>query len=786
MNTSKNIALRAFFARIAALPPYPTAGGLAVLLLCLAETVLVQGQRPLMYFVQLVGLGLPLGALIGAAVSCLLILGERARAYHRRASPWALWPVMSSAAGLALAQALGAFSRLGTPYDKLAKLTIAGSIGAGLAAGLLLALLQPTARRPLGYLAGASAFVRACASIALVAAACALSYGDHTLYVGLYIPAHIALRMTAAGLLMTALAISAPELLLPALRKSSAIAVAALILIPLFTLNDRASDVVQALVIRPWPATALRAARSTFDLDRDGFSYLLAGGDCNDFDRNINPGAREIPGNGIDDNCLFGDRKKVVGVASPPPLPKEPSPLSVVLITMDTVRWDRFGPNDPAYGVHGRNTMPNVERFAQGGVVFRQAFTSGAWTSIAIGTLMRGLHARRMTWSRYYETTAYRLVKAPLAGRLAPGESPVKMFPLAFEDPHEPLAYWLKRRGMRTLGVVDDGFSQMLSSSVGIARGFDEFREVNVEPVTVEEAIREQKIGRRTTRDDATTTAFALSELRKYGEKEQPFFLWVHFFGAHTPSRKHPGAPKYGDTQEDQYDHEVRYVDGQVERVLDGIRKLNRKVAVFLTADHGEAFFRRYRSHGADMSDDVLRIPLIAKVPGWKSQTIDTPVSLVDLVPTILAVTKTPAPSDLDGIDLGKLVRGEKIPDRVLLSDTWQFANDSTPFSELVAAMDGKHKVVLDRIDHSFSVYDQTDPKAPPFRVDGLANGNLARSVLGYLEDTGGVLNVVEGGEPVKPRKSLDEPPGVKSAKPKAKKSRKAKSKSKAKRDDAR
>jgi arylsulfatase A-like enzyme len=441
-----------------------------------------------------------------------------------------------------------------------------------------------------------------------------------------------------------------------------------------------------------------------------------------------------------------------------------------VLITLDTLRWDRFGGNDPKSGPRGRNTMPNVERFAKGGVVFRKAYTSGAWTSIAVGTIMRGLLARKLQWARYYETTAYRLVKAPLAGRLAPDEHPVKMFPIGFEDPHWPLAHWLKRRGMRTIAVVDDGFSQMLSHAIGADRGFDIYREINVEPVTVEEAIREKKVGRRTTREDETTASFALAELRKYGSRKEPFFLWTHFFGAHTPNRDHAGAPKYGNSVPELYDHEVRFVDMQVERVLAAVRKLDRKVAVIITSDHGEAFFSRYRSHGADMSDEVLAVPLIIKAPGWRSRYIDTPVTSVDLLPTILAMTETPAPHYLDGIDLARLMRGEKIPERILLADTWQFSNDNKPYSELVAALNGKHKVVLDRTDHSFSVYDQTDPSAPPLRVEGLANGKLARSILAYLEDTGGQLNVQEGADPApdkkadaaKPAAPRDEDPGAK------------------------
>lgn len=769
MNTTKNRALRALSERIVALPPYPISGGLAVLLLCGAETVLVPGQRPPGYFVHLFALALPLGVVLGTALACALLLGRRLAAAHRALSGWLVWPLLGMGGGAGLASSLGAFTRWGTHYDTLAKATLAGSLAGGLALGLLLALLQPTAREGRGRLAESSPVSRALTTLAFVAAAGALSYADHTLYVGLYIPAHIALRMGAALLLTSALAISAPELLLPAIRKRAAAALVALVLIPLATLDEHDSDVIQAIVIRPWPATVLRAARSAVDLDRDGFSYLLGGGDCNDLNRNINPGAREIPGNGIDDNCLFGDRNKEVGLVAPPPIPSEPSPVSVVLITLDTLRWDRFGGNDPAYGAKGRNTMPNVERLARKGVIFRKAYTSGAWTSIAIGTLMRGLHARRMTWSRYYETTSYRMVKSPLEGKLASHERPSKMFPLAFEDPHEPLAHLLKRRGMRTMAIVDDGFSQMLSSSVGIARGFDVYREVNVEPVSLEEVEREQEVGRRATRDDATTASFALAELRKHGGKKEPFFLWVHFFGAHTPSRTHEGVPTYGPTIEDGYDHEVRFVDAQVERVLAAVRKLDRKVATFITSDHGEAFFRRYRSHGADMSDDVLAIPMIAQVPGWKPGVVDTPVSLVDLMPTILGVTKTPAPAGLDGIDLARLARGEAIPNRVLLSDTWQFGNDSRPFSELVAAFDGKHKIVLDRMDHSFSVHDQTDPKAPPLRIDGLANGKLARSVLGYLEDTGGQLNIIDGPQAPAPPKA-DEPSSPKPPKPAKKK----------------
>jgi hypothetical protein len=46
-------------------------------------------------------------------------------------------------------------------------------------------------------------------------------------------------------------------------------------------------------------------ARDAFDLDGDGYAAVLGGGD--DRDANINPGAVDIPGNGIDEDCDWVD-----------------------------------------------------------------------------------------------------------------------------------------------------------------------------------------------------------------------------------------------------------------------------------------------------------------------------------------------------------------------------------------------------------------------------------------------------------------------------------------------
>jgi arylsulfatase A-like enzyme len=218
--------------------------------------------------------------------------------------------------------------------------------------------------------------------------------------------------------------------------------------------------------------------------------------------------------------------------------------------------------------------------------------------------------------------------------------------------------------------------------------------------------------------------------------------MWVHFFGPHTPSLRHRGIPEYGDSLQDAYDHEVRYLDQQLHRLLREIDKIKEPTAVFISSDHGEQFLERYRSHGSDLAEDNIRVPMLARVPGWSPRSVTAPVSLIDLMPTILALTNTPAPPDLDGIDMSPIVKGRRPPKRVLLADTWQYSRDGQDRLDLSAAFDGERKIVLDRRNHGTVAQDQSYPNSEPLRLEGLAVDRLVRSVLTYIEETGGALTL--------------------------------------------
>ena len=162
------------------------------------------------------------------------------------------------------------------------------------------------------------------------------------------------------------------------------------------------------------------------------------------------------------------------------------------------------------------------------------------------------------------------------------------------------------------------------------------------------------------------------------------------------------------------YREEVRNLDVGFGRLVDVLaeRGMWDSTLLVLTSDHGEGFEpeRRRIHHGGRLHEDQVRIPLLVRGPGVEPGRIPEPVSLVDLVPTLLEWIGA-APGAFDGRSLAPLLRGGELPeadrDRTLWamehSLHWVYPGGRgnvdavEPFPIALAAVRGPHWYILAR-----------------------------------------------------------------------------------------
>lgn|GEM_PF-6412202 len=120
----------------------------------------------------------------------------------------------------------------------------------------------------------------------------------------------------------------------------------------------------------------------TIDVDGDGVSPAFGGGDCDDSNPRVYPGALEIVGNQRDDNCTGGELASLTATVgdetsatSRPALDALPD---ILLLSLDAVRPDRATPD----------RMPHFNRVAQNGIHATAAYSTTPYTIGAVLGLM--------------------------------------------------------------------------------------------------------------------------------------------------------------------------------------------------------------------------------------------------------------------------------------------------------------------------------------------------------------------------------------------------------------
>ncbi|MEB2284482.1 MAG: hypothetical protein B6D46_03050 [Polyangiaceae bacterium UTPRO1] len=316
--------------------------------------------------------------------------------------------------------------------------------------------------------------------------------------------------------------------------------------------------------------------------------------------------------------------------AAPPGAP------NVLLVSIDTLRPDHLG----SYG-YGRDTTPTIDALAAAGARFTTVISPTSWTLPAHVSLLTALPPE---------------IHGVSEDRFRLGPSTVT------------LAEVLRRQGYATAGFVSGPY---LDAGYGFDRGFDHYDDysaVRVAPSRTHRAHTSPALHAAVARwlDGWRTAAPA-----------RPFFIFLHMWDAHYDFNPPPPYdtlfdPDYrgavtGDDFETGaqvhagmdprdlahvvalYDGDIRFTDEWLGRILAAVESAagGGDTLVVVTSDHGEEFFEHGRKgHHKALFDESIRVPLVVRYPARVAAgaTVDAPVRLIDVAPTILALAGRPAP----------------------------------------------------------------------------------------------------------------------------------------------
>ncbi len=348
---------------------------------------------------------------------------------------------------------------------------------------------------------------------------------------------------------------------------------------------------------------------------------------------------------------------------------------NILLLTIDCLRADHLG----CMG-YERQTTPFLDELAKKGVLFKSAYTNGPGTRFAFKSIFCSVY-------------------------------PTQIKGLGLPSDGLPtLAELLKSEGYSTAGFHTNGY---LSSGFNYDRGFDFFYDLDLWKSSLSDRVstesrrllrdmkkRLPRIVRRGLRkvtpharaprislwrdseflyrglfaDELTEKAI------KWMEKQNgPIFVWIHFMDVHHPylvrhdyslkirhnSLRYLTEGRFTENELGEliglYDDQVRKVDVSIKKFLDRFSEFNgRETLLIITSDHGEEFMEHGGFHNVSPYQEMIHVPLIVVGEGVSEGVeVNTPVSLVDLLPTVTDIIGHQTEHWIEGKSLLSCLREE-------------------------------------------------------------------------------------------------------------------------------
>lgn len=263
--------------------------------------------------------------------------------------------------------------------------------------------------------------------------------------------------------------------------------------------------------------------------------------------------------------------------------------------------------------------------------------------------------------------------------------------------------------------------------------------------------------------DAEAQTTHAIEYLKKR-DGDNPFCLFLSWGPPHHPYRLVPqryldmydpdkieGRPNCPDVpQEDLWGYyaQTTFLDDQFQRVIDAVDEMGiaEDTVVVFSSDHGDM----HGSHGVYKKqwpwNEASKIPFAIRYPERikPGQVIDTPINVIDFMPTLLGLAGLSVPDAVEGVDLSPYLTGERMnpPESVLIMNPCPFSIGDTRGYDQYPDYKGKRLeyrgVITGRytyvrtIDGPWLLYDNAED---PYQMNNLVDDGAHADTRARLEE---------------------------------------------------